>query len=91
MVKKGMGVLRHYGIHGNFEVEEIISSQFDEIYLPLTELFPEFRQVPDAPDHENHIIWKGTLVTLPSNRQISEMILKASGSSRTRLWILLTR
>lgn len=67
----GMEVLSSQGIRGNFEIEGLLGPttlEFPAIHV-ATE-FPGFRQTPDSPSFENHIIWKGPASALPGLGQI---------------------
>ncbi|MDP3741323.1 MAG: hypothetical protein Q8R08_03290 [bacterium] len=80
LVRKGMRVLKSYGVVGNFEIEEILSAQAPEIFeLDPDNNLPEFEHVPDSPAYENHIIWKGRMSSLPSNEVITVGIKDVCG------------
>ncbi|PIR55250.1 hypothetical protein COU74_02510 [Candidatus Peregrinibacteria bacterium CG10_big_fil_rev_8_21_14_0_10_36_19] len=74
LVKNAMQKLRAAGIEGaNFEIEQVIlPGADDEIKLDTSEL-GEFSQVPNSPQSENHILYKGTLDSIPTDAEIINM------------------
>ncbi|MDH5597094.1 MAG: hypothetical protein OEY44_03240 [Candidatus Peregrinibacteria bacterium] len=69
LAKLSMSVLQDLGIHGmNFEIEKVITG--DELLEQrriIANLLGEFHVVPNSPQFENHLIYRGTSVELPSD------------------------
>ena len=65
LIIDGMEILDKYGIKGNFEIEHIICSKVPDTEVVDIKDFPGFREVEDSPKYENHLGWKGSLLTLP--------------------------
>lgn len=77
VVLAGMKVLASHKVHGNFEIEKIITRGTPaDVVLPLPS---GFRQVQDAPLYENHLVWKSPRWCLPSLDFITRMFEETLG------------
>lgn len=82
LVKAGMRVLRTLKVYGNFEIEGQIGEQFVSYRdIDLDREMPEYKIIQDAPAYENHIVWRGTLSEIPTNREIVAFIQREFGFS----------
>ncbi len=85
LVVEGMAILDRRGKAGNFEIERIIAEQTEDFFIDVEQEFPEFQRIDDSPEYENHLIFRGTLQTLPSNQEIVRFIQTAMGVTMHQL------
>ena len=55
---------------GLSEGERVITELVSDFQIDIKKDFPEYKKVVDAPDYENHFIWKGNIKELPSFNEI---------------------
>lgn len=81
LVRTGMTRLRELGIEGtNFEIERVMVPEDDSVSsFSLEDSLAEFKDVPNAPTFENHVLYKGTNAELPSIQQIIDLIKSVIG------------
>ena len=79
LVRKGMAILDAHNKAGNFEIERILAEQTEDFLIDVEQEFPEFQKIDDSPEYENHLIFRGTFQTLPSNQKIVRFIQKTMG------------
>lgn len=77
----GMTVLGQHGIHGNFEIEGFVSPKLNYPEVNIEQDFPGYRRVADAPNFENHIIWKAARKDLPTMNQIIKFFEESLGTT----------
>lgn len=81
LVRTGMSKLRELGIEGtNFEIERVMVPEDDTVHdFSLEATLPDFKDVPNSPRFENHLVYKGTTAELPSDEEIVALVRSVTG------------
>jgi hypothetical protein len=77
LIKEAMKIIESHGVyHGNFELEHFMDENIRNLRgWSMPRDFPGYVRVmpPDAPSHENHVIYRGRLIELPTMDQIVQL------------------
>lgn len=75
LAQKGMFSLKEEGIEGvNFEIERVLFSSASELRAQVALLFSDYKPVPNSPQYENHLIYKGCSADIPSDEVIRDLL-----------------
>lgn len=75
LVQKGMLSLRGEGIEGvNFEIERVMFSSAIELRTQVSLLLLDYKPVPNSPQFESHLIYKGCSKDIPSDETIRDLL-----------------